>query len=1173
ECLEGTRQDILARIDAWIMEIDAPNVLWINGYPGVGKSAIATSIVEKWRSSGRLGSSFFFRREAAEAMTPHALWRTVAYDLARRYPSIRKHLVAMLAEDDTRATTSNVDKLFRELIHNPLVATNDISTKSPPIIVIDALDECGGLDGRYSDHRKGLMRTIKSWSGLPCVFRLVVTSRRESDIEQMFLATPHRSLSITAGQSASYQSSEDIRAFLRHELRQIASQYPLMSPDWPGEKVIQDLTKLASGLFIWVVTALKLLERGEPERTLKQIMGRVGGIASLYKCILDTSFPSPSNEDIDDFRSVLGAIILAKTPLDVVSLADLLSVSTSAIGHICNGLHSVLTIGDTLRIHHQSFVDFLLNPDECPTPFLVDRQRENWTLTMACLRTMKNNLRFNICDLETSYIHNQDIPDLDLRVKARIPPLLSYSSCHWAGHLIEGGFSEEIYESLQYFMSNLFLFWLEVLSLIKRVNIGSSIMRLLITWLKEFGRDETLAMDMQKFIVAFASVISQSTPHIYVSALPFAPRDLAVSRKYIGCHPQTLTVRRGGYTGWPAIQIVLSGHTSWVNSVSFSPGGTRIASGSSDRTIRVWDAETGENVIGPLEGHSDSVNSVSFSPDGTRIVSGSSDNTIRIWDVERGVTVIGPLEGHTGWVRSVSFSPDGTRIASGSSDNTIRVWDIENSETVLGPLKGHIYSITSVSFSPDGTYIVSGSEDETIRVWDSKTGEKVVGPLEGHTDYVNSISFSPDGTRIVSGSSDNSIRIWGIKTGNTMMGPLKGHTDSVMSVSFSPDGTRIVSGSSDTTIRVWDSETGETVIGPLEGHAYLVNSVSFSPDGTRFASGSEDSTVQVWSAEVNEKVMSLSEGHTNSVSSVSFSPDGTRIASGSYDKTTRVWDAGTGETVIGPLEGHTDSVLSVSFSADGTRLASGSSDNSIRVWDIDTGETVIELLEGHVNSIMSVSFSPDGRRIISGSQDNFVQTWDVETSDIVEMPLERYEYVLCLAFSPLGTRVASGFYNNTIKIRGTKTDETGEMVIRSGEREDSIYSLSFSLDSTRIASGSSDKTIRVWDTETGETVTKPFKGHSDWVSSVSFSPDGTRIASGSYDKTIRVWNVETGETVMGPLEGHTDRITSVSFSLDGTRLVSGSNDMTVRVWNLDAGCSTVRSFHSLYDDTIAHAYS
>ncbi|KIM20375.1 hypothetical protein M408DRAFT_138671 [Serendipita vermifera MAFF 305830] len=1136
ECLEGTCQDILAIIDAWVMENDAPNILWINGYPGIGKSAIATSIVEKWRSSKRLGSSFFFRREGADVMTPHALWRTVAYDLGRRYSAIRKYLVAALAEDEILPTIPHIDKLFRELIQNPLLASSDIPTERLPIIVIDALDECGGLDGRYSEHRKGLMRTLKSWSSLPNRFKLVVTSRRESDIKQTFSGIPHRSVSILAGQHASSQSSEDIRSFLQHELRQIVSQYPLMSPDWPGEKLIWSLTELASGLFIWVKTVLKLLERGELESTLEQILSGASGIASLYKCILNTSFPGPSDKLIQEFRSVLGAIIFAKTPLNVVSLAHLLSISNSVIGYICNGLYSVLDYGDNLRIHHQSFVDFIMDPNECPALFLIDRQNENRTLTMACLQTMKNHLRFNICNFNSSYVRNRDVPHLDSSVKARIPSYLSYSSCHWAGHLNETGFDNETCDGMEYFMSNQFLFWLEVLSLIGRVNVGSSMIRLLINWLKRFGQDDTLAVDMQKFIVAFASVISQSMPHIYISALPFAPRHLAVSRKYMKSHPKTLRIRFGGYKSWPAIQNVFNGHTSSVESVSFSPDGTRIVSGSDDRTIRVWDAETGETLTRPMKGHVGSVNSISFSPDGTRIASGSSDRTIRVWNVKTGKTLAGPFEGHTDWVGSVSFSPDGTCVISGSWDKTIRVWDA----------------------GTDGKRIASGSWYKTIRVWDVKTGETVLGPLKGPNSSIGSISFSPDGTRIASGSYDNTIKIWNAETGESATVLLEGHTDSVRSVSFSPDGARLVSGSSDNTIRVWDADTGETLRGPLEDHTGAVISRSFSPDGTRIASGSYDGSVRVWDAEIRDTTTRPMKGNINLAKSAAFSLDGTRIVSGSWDGIIRVWDAKTAELLTKPMWGHGGPVNSTSFSPDGTRIVSCSDDRTIRLRHAETGETVMRPLEGHTHWVRSVSFSPDGTRIASGSYDKTIRIWNAKTGDTMMVPLTGHNgWVNSVSFSPDGTRIASGSSDGGIRVWNV---ETGEMVmVRLKGHTCGVNSVSFSPDGTRIVAGFENTTIRVWNTKTDDTMMIRLEGHTRGVNSVSFSPDGTRIVSGSRDGSIRIWDVKTGKAAMGSLGNYPYAVNSVSFSPDGTRIVSSSQEGILRIYNLEAGYYTAYS--------------
>ncbi|MBM79222.1 MAG: hypothetical protein CMJ78_01355, partial [Planctomycetaceae bacterium] len=202
--------------------------------------------------------------------------------------------------------------------------------------------------------------------------------------------------------------------------------------------------------------------------------------------------------------------------------------------------------------------------------------------------------------------------------------------------------------------------------------------------------------------------------------------------------------------------VALYGHTGSVLSVSFSPDGTRIASGSRDNTIRLWDALTGEE-LHTLKGHTDEVLSVSFSPDGTRIASGSDDNTIRSWDASTGEE-LHTLKGHTHDVLSVSFSPDGTRIASGSWDNTIRMWDASTGEE-LHTLKGHTGSVFSVSFSPDGTRIASGSDDNTIRLWDASTGEEPHN-LKGHTYGVSSVSFSPDGNRIASGSYEQTVKMW-----------------------------------------------------------------------------------------------------------------------------------------------------------------------------------------------------------------------------------------------------------------------------------------------------------------------------------------------------------------------------------------------------------------------------
>src|SRR6267154_896043 len=262
------------------------------------------------------------------------------------------------------------------------------------------------------------------------------------------------------------------------------------------------------------------------------------------------------------------------------------------------------------------------------------------------------------------------------------------------------------------------------------------------------------AADGRSFIRTFGVPISFSTPHLYLSALPFSPKESRIFKKFTNAFPSVLRIVSGHLATWPAIQSVLRGHSGGVMSAAFSPDGKRIVTGSYDKTIRLWDAETGEPLRAPLEGHEHWVSSVAFSPDGKRIVSGSYDKTIRLWDAETGEPLRAPLEGHEHWVSSVAFSPDGKRIVSGSYDKTIRLWDAETGEPLRAPLEGHEHWVSSVAFLPDGKRIVSGSYDKTIRLWDAETGEPLRAPLEGHEHCVDSVAFSPDGKDMVSGSRD-----------------------------------------------------------------------------------------------------------------------------------------------------------------------------------------------------------------------------------------------------------------------------------------------------------------------------------------------------------------------------------------------------------------------------------
>jgi WD40 repeat protein len=201
----------------------------------------------------------------------------------------------------------------------------------------------------------------------------------------------------------------------------------------------------------------------------------------------------------------------------------------------------------------------------------------------------------------------------------------------------------------------------------------------------------------------------------------------------------------------------IRGHEGCVFGIAFSFDGSKIFSGSSDETIRVWDANI--EILPPLQGHDGSVHCIAFSPNGSKIVSGSADKTIRVWDVGTGIEMLPPLQGHEASIRFVAFSHDESKIISGSDDKTIRVWDVGTGIEMLPPLRGHEASIRFVAFSQDESKIISASNDQTIRVWNARTGVPTLPPLQVSAYVIYSV-FSPAGSEIISKTYSREVQDW-----------------------------------------------------------------------------------------------------------------------------------------------------------------------------------------------------------------------------------------------------------------------------------------------------------------------------------------------------------------------------------------------------------------------------
>ncbi|GKZ36734.1 hypothetical protein AbraIFM66950_007931 [Aspergillus brasiliensis] len=1220
ECLEGTRTEILREIQTWAEDPDVSPVFWLRGMAGTGKSTISRTFAAACQQRKSLvphgsplaphvylGTTFFFDRTKPGRNTVEKLFPTISNELASSFPDARDKVCRAISENQFIGT-QNLRNQWNKLILEPLLTLEkELLLPVTLVLLLDALDEAVSEDhkeaGKPAHDIGGVLRLMATPGKLQHIrLKLFLTSRPEIFSHFRHVLSEEISIRNFELPKTSVMSQEanipkdDITIYLEHQIRQVVSQatvdYPeslVKSTCWLGQDeergIVRTLAEKSDGLFIYAATACRFLEGVDCDlddlQTRMRELSDVGSEGDSPQDNLDRTYSqilkysviynsrktkAEKHDFYQLFERVIGAVVVLAEPLTIATLEDLLDLSEKApkTRRLLNSLSSVVScgvsFGSPIQLLHLSFRDFLLGQPKrrcLYDEFCIDSKRAYADLFRSCLKLLSRTLKQDICSLDSPSFLTEDIdPSL---LNQRIPASVRYASQYWSHHLQHAGI--ELYDDdcVHQFLKQNFLYWLEVMSLLRMIPTAIHNIIKLESYLADLPPLNPSAMGdpgfkiwymMKRFILASKNEVEKAPAQVYRSALIFAPENSICKSVFRNLIPRSFSKLPKTKKDWdPLLQEFEYGEYGEHLAISSDGKTLAVLYGSlmADR-VKLWDLTTG-TLLDTIDCgvHTDSI---AFLTGDKYLVCYGGLRSVRIWDIEYGALL-----------RTVLLTDDGDTLAS----------------ALMNP------NCTS-SLSSRGYLAVVYPNGTTIGLICTTQGvlQKIYVP-----STVNASAWSSDGFTLAISVIDGSILFWDASESAFMPSLMQPFGfGRVLKLAFSPDGALLTERLLDDSvlIQLWEWEAGTLVWQIVDDSQEWRECrsvdfakdviIAFYPTEKVLATWNQPAGLQRWDYESRKRLMRIPTPENET--SVKLSPNGKLfvVAAKEADGTpiTELFDTSTG-ALLTRLKSIRHCPHFV-FTPDGRILISIDSEQILRVWDLSSNLEP-EKLANQQTSIDKLTLSPDHRFVLSKSTGHIGlwginagsplrvvsrgDTWGI--ADIIEQALNS-DYkgsILTKLKLPLDGNTTNAIFDehvdDLVHVLFSSPLETDFFATFIQNQEKAISPKGRLLARTwssrkEISSGDDDispeNDVTVWDVNTGEVVRTLHHGNNRYLD-LSFFPDGRLLAIGhtrfnSGINTLEIWDIRSGKLRVQEKMTVDDTLQQgkVLWSADGTKVALNS---------------------------------